>query len=286
MSDAEWMDEYRRGGLVFDVIDEGSADGPVVVLLHGFPQLNTTWSGVIKRLSAQGYRCLAPNQRGYSRGARPARVKDYRVPELVGDVAALIDASGARRVHLVGFDWGARLAWAVAAEIPERLVSLVAVSVPHPAALLRALVTSRQAFASWYVYFCQLPRIPERYFLDDNGDAPRLSRFMQRLDQPPDAAYRDARAMSEPGLLTAALNWYRANSLSLFREARTRITVPTMYIWSNGDAGLLYAGARNCGRYVNGEYRFETLSGSHWMLDEQPDAVADLLSDWLAAHPL
>jgi pimeloyl-ACP methyl ester carboxylesterase len=280
------MDQYRRDELVFDVIDQGPADGPVVVLLHGFPQQNTTWSRVIERLDAHGYRCLAPNQRGYSPGARPTRVKDYRVSELVGDIAALIQASGAQRVHLVGFDWGARLAWAVAAAIPERLVSLTAMSVPHPAALLRALATSRQAIASWYVYFCQLPRIPERYFLDDNGDASRLSKFMQRLDQPPDAADRDSRAMSEPGLLTAALNWYRANSLSLFREARTHITVPTMYIWSNGDAGLLYAGARNCGRYVNREYRFETLPGSHWMLDEQPDALADLLSEWLGAHPI
>src|ERR1700760_1691784 len=118
------MDQYRRGELVFDVIDEGSADGPVIVLLHGFPQLNAVWNGVIQRLSVQGYRCLAPNQRGYSRGARPTRVKDYRVPELVGDVAALIDASGGQRAHLVGFDWGARLAWAVAAAVPERLISL------------------------------------------------------------------------------------------------------------------------------------------------------------------
>jgi pimeloyl-ACP methyl ester carboxylesterase len=280
------MDQYCRGELVFDVLDEGPADGPVVVLLHGFPQRNTTWNGVIQRLSAQGYRCLAPNQRGYSREARPTRVKDYRVPELVGDVAALIDASGAQRVHLVGFDWGARLAWAVAAAIPERLVSLTAVSVPHPAALLRALATSRQAFASWYAYFFALPRIPERYFLDDEGHASRLSKFMQKHDQPPEAADRDAHAMSEPRALTAALNWYRANSLSAFREARTRTTVPTMYIWSTGDTALLHAGARNCGRFVNGEYRFETLSGSHWILDEQPDAVADLLSDWLVAHPL
>ena len=92
--------------------------------------------------------------------------------------------------------------------------------------------------------------------------------------------------MSEPGALTAALNWYRANSLSTFREARTRTALPTMYIWSTGDTALLYASARNCGRYVNGEYRFETLSGSHWILDEQPDALAELLSEWLGAHPL
>jgi pimeloyl-ACP methyl ester carboxylesterase len=283
------MDQYRRGELVFDVIDEGPADGPVVVLLHGFPQFNTTWNGIIPQLTAHGYRCLAPNQRGYSRGARPTRRRDYRVPELFDDVRALIDASGAQRVHLVGHDWGATVAWPVAAKVPQRVASLSTLSVPHPAAFLKALATSRQAFASWYVYFFQLPRIPEWYFLDRDGNASRLSTFMQsKSKQPPEAADRDARAMAEPGVLTAALNWYRARSplAPLMREVGDKITVPTMYVWSDGDNALLYKGARDCGRYVNGEYRFETLHGSHWMLDEQPDAVAELLLEWFGAHPI
>ena len=98
------MESFRRGELVFDVRDCGPADGPVVILLHGFPQLNTVWDAVVPRLTAKGYRCLAPNQRGYSPGARPRRRRDYRMPELVDDVGALIDASGADRVHLVGHD--------------------------------------------------------------------------------------------------------------------------------------------------------------------------------------
>ena len=100
------MERFRRGELVFDVRDSGPADGPVVVLLHGFPQLNTVWDAVVPRLTAKGYRCLAPNQRGYSSGARPRRRRDYRMPELVDDVGALIEASGSDRVHLVGHDWG------------------------------------------------------------------------------------------------------------------------------------------------------------------------------------
>src|SRR3954452_19229880 len=98
------MDQYRRGELVFDVIDAGPADGPVVVLLHGFPQLNTSWDAVIGRLTAQGYRCLAPNQRGYSPGARPKGRWNYRSSELAADVGALIDASGAKHAHVVGHD--------------------------------------------------------------------------------------------------------------------------------------------------------------------------------------
>jgi pimeloyl-ACP methyl ester carboxylesterase len=204
------------------------------------------------------------------------RRRDYRVPELVEDVRALIDASGAQRVHLVGHDWGATVAWAVAAESPERLASLTTMSVPHPAAFLKAMATSRQALASWYIYFFQLPRIPERYFLDRESMA----------KQPAEAADRDARAMAEPGVLTAGLNWYRAIPLTDLRGVGEKITVPTMYVWSDGDTGLLEKGARDCRRYVSGEYRFETLHGSHWMLDEQPDAVADLVLEWIAAHPI
>jgi pimeloyl-ACP methyl ester carboxylesterase len=281
------MDQYRRGELVFDVIDEGPADGQVVVLLHGFPQFNTSWNAVIRRLTAEGYRCLAPNQRGYSPAARPTRRRDYRMPELVEDVRALIDASGAQRVHLVGHDWGATVAWAVAAEIPERLASLTTMSVPHPAAFLKAMATSRQALASWYMYFFQLPGIPERALLGTQQTGTGLSKLLQSHGkQTSEAADRDARAMAEPGMFTAALNWYRAIPLSLTREVRNKITVPTMYVWSDGDTAVLGKGARHCGRYASGEYRFETLHGTHWMLDEQPDAVADLLLDWLAAHPI
>jgi pimeloyl-ACP methyl ester carboxylesterase len=280
------MDDYHRGELVFDVIDQGPADGPVVVLLHGAPQFNTTWRSVIRRLTSQGYRCLAPNQRGYSPGARPTRRRDYRTEELAEDVRALIDASGAQRVHLVGYDFGAGVAWASAAEMPERLASLVTMSVPHPAALLKALATSRQGLASWYMGFFQLPRIPERVLLRRRGTETVLSKMLQSDKQTPEAANRDAGAMAEPGVLTAMLNWYRAIPLSDVRLVRREITVPTMYVWSDGDTALLEKGARDCGRYVSAEYRFEILHGTHWMLDEQPDAVADLLLEWLGAHPI
>jgi pimeloyl-ACP methyl ester carboxylesterase len=280
------MDNYRSGNLVFDVIDEGPADGPVVVLLHGFPQFNTSWSKVIPRLTAQGYRCLAPNQRGYSRGARPTRRRDYRIPKLVEDVLTLIDASGASKVHLVGHDWGALVAWAVAAEYPDRLGTVSPISVPHPAAFLRALVSSRQALASWYMYVFQLPQIPERFLLGRHGRAAQLSKALRSAGQSAEAADRDARAMTEPGVLTAALNWYRAIPLSDLRDTRRKISVPTLYVWSDQDTALVGKPAQNTGHYVSGEYRFETLHGvSHWILDEKPDVLADLLLEWFAAHP-
>ncbi len=277
------MDHYRHNGLTFDVRDAGPADGPVVVLLHGFPQYNDSWDAVIDRLTAQGYRCLAPNQRGYSPGARPPRRRDYRIPELVGDLGALIDASGAQQVHLVGHDWGAAVAWAAAAEMPERLKTVSPVSVPHPAAFLKSFLNSRQGLASYYMYLFQLPRIPECTMLRRNGSL--LSKSLKQAGQTPAAAERDAHAMLEPGALTAALNWYRALPLSNPGSVNQKVSVPTLYVWSDGDIALMPKAAYDTGRYVTGEYRFEILPGvSHWIPDEEPDKLAELLLEWFAAH--
>ena len=277
------MERYRRDDLIFDVRDAGPPEGPVVVLLHGFPQHNDSWNAVIDRLTAQGYRCLAPNQRGYSPGARPSRRRDYRMSELVADLGALIDASGAQRVHLVGHDWGAAVAWAAAAAMPERLATVSPISVPHPAAFIKSFATSRQGLASWYMFVFQLPRIPEWLLMRRNGTM--VAELLRRSGQTPPAAERDAQAMSEPGALTAAINWYRAIPLSNPRANPQKISVSTLYVWSDGDTALLPKAAHDTAGYVSGEYRFEILPGvPHWIPDEQPDKLADLLLDWFAAH--
>ena len=240
-----------------------------------------------QRLTAGGIAALLPTSGATlpARGPRAAGITG--LSELVDDIRALIDASGAQRVHLVGYDWGATVAWAVAAEIPERLASLTTMSVPHPAAFLKAMATSRQALASWYIYFFQCPA-----FRSDTSWAGK--------GMPPDCRRSCSRRLSNPlRLLTAMPAQWPSPECSLppstgiarsrcrtFAAPVEKITVPTMYVWSDGDTALLEKGARNCGRYVSGEYRFETLHGSHWMLDEQPDAVAALLSEWLAAHPI
>jgi pimeloyl-ACP methyl ester carboxylesterase len=254
-----------------------------VVLLHGFPQRNDSWNAVIDRLTAEGYRCLAPNQRGYSPGARPSRRRDYRMSELVADVGALIDASGARQVHLVGHDWGAAVAWAAAAEMSDRLATVSPISVPHPGAFMKSLATSRQGLASWYMCVFQLPRIPEWLLMRRNGAF--ASEFLRRSGQTPAAIERDVQAMSEPGAMTAGINWYRAIPLSDPRNNNQKISVPTLYVWSDRDIALLPKAAHDTARYVSGEYRFEILPDvSHWIPEEQPDKLADLLLDWFAAH--
>lgn len=279
------MDQFQRDGLVFDVRDAGPSDGPVVVLLHGFPQHNDSWDAVIERLVAQGYRCLAPNQRGYSAGARPTRRRDYRTSALVADVGALIDASGAQRVHLVGHDWGALVAWAVAADMPERLATLSPISVPHPAAFVKSFVTSRQGLASWYMYFFQLPGIPEWLMKRRKGAV--VSQVLQWGGLTAAAAERDAQAMKEPGAMKAAIHWYRAIPFSKPPSSVQKISVPTMYVWSDRDIALLPKAAHDTARYVTGEYRFEVMPDvSHWIPDVEPDTLADLLLDWFANHPL
>lgn len=281
------MDRYRRGDLVFDVIDEGPTGGPVVILLHGFPQQNHSFDAVIARLTADGFRCLAPNQRGYSPGARPRRRRDYRLTEIADDALALIDASGAQRVHLVGHDWGAAVVWAVAAQHPDRLASVAPLSVPHPRAFLRAIPTSRQGLASWYMLVNQLPWLPERLGLGRDGNGAPMVRTLMRTGQTVENAQRDARAMIQPGALTAALNWYRAMPLSDLRATKAMITVPTLYMWSDRDVAITEKPARDTAQYVTGPYRFETLRGvSHWVPEEKPDIVADLLLEWFEAHPV
>lgn len=281
------MDSYRRGDLTFDVIDRGPDTppaGPPVVLLHGFPQFNTCWEPVIQRLVAHGHRCLAPNQRGYAAGARPPRRRDYQLPFLAADVIALIDEIDRGPVHLVGHDWGAAVAWQVAATAPERVVTLSALSVPHPAAYRKAVLTSRQVLASSYIYAFQLPRIPERQLSRHGGLG--LARSLERLTgQERELAERDGRAMVETGALTGALNWYRALPLTPPSRGAGRVRVPTMMIWSDGDTAIQEPGVRDCADYVTGEYRLEILRGvTHWIPDECPDRAAELLLEWFAAH--
>lgn len=281
------MQRFRRDGLTFEVRDAGPEDGPVIVLLHGFPQFSDCWDAVTPKLTAEGFRCVAFDQRGYSRGARPRSRRAYRVGELVGDVCALVDGLGVEQVHLVGHDWGAVVAWAVAAAAPRRLASLTALSVPHPAAFGRAMLTTRQFFASWYTYAFQLPRLPELTLLGRDGRQPeRFVRAMVRTGQSPERARRDAASMIRTGALTSAINWYRAALLSTPRHITGRVDVPSLFVWSDGDTAVTRAAAESCHDWVSGPFRYEVLSGvSHWIPDAVPDRCAELILSQVRAFP-
>jgi pimeloyl-ACP methyl ester carboxylesterase len=279
------VDTYRNGDLVFDVTDSGPADGPVVVLLHGFPQFRDSWDGVAEQLTAAGYRCLAPDQRGYSPGARPPRRRDYRTPLLVEDVRALLDSAGAERAHVVGHDWGAGVAWQFASTHPERTASLTSLSVPHPAAFLKAMATSRQFLSSWYMYAFQLPSLPERFVLGDGTQWQKLSKRLQGSGQTREHADRDAQRMAQDKTFTAAVNWYRAMPLGNPGDARRKTPVPTMFIWGDQDRFCKPKGAYETAKWVDAPYRFEPLAGaSHWLPEEQTDVVSKLMLEHFAQY--
>jgi pimeloyl-ACP methyl ester carboxylesterase len=270
------VDAFRRNGLTFDVRDAGPSDGDPVVLLHGFPQDSTAWNRVAPLLHRNGLRTLAPDQRGYSPMARPRGRAHYRLRETTADVLALLDAAGLGSAHVVGHDWGAGVGWALAAWHPERVRTLTALSVPHPAAMARAMVTSDQALRSYYMALFQLPLLPERVVLAGEGAA--LRRMLVRSGLPADAVDRYVARMREPGALTAALNWYRALPWN-GRDTVGTVRVPTLHVWSTGDAFLVRAATDDTARFVEAPYRLEVLQGvAHWIPELAPDVVADLVT--------
>lgn len=272
MAEAARIRSFERAGLTFDVVDDGPLDGPPVVLLHGFPQRATSWAKVTPLLVEAGFRTYAPDQRGYSPGARPRGRRAYAAPELVDDVVALIDRIDAP-VHLVGHDWGATVAWGVAARHADRLASLTAVSVGHSEAFKRALRTSDQALRSWYMVLFQLPFVPER-LLSGKWFA---QKFLGGSGMTDEMIARYRVEIVDAGALTGGLNWYRAIPFAISDEVPD-VTLPTTFVWSNGDAALGRKMAELTADHVGGPYEFIELAGaSHWIPEERPAELAEAI---------
>ncbi|MGY1688638.1 alpha/beta fold hydrolase [Geodermatophilus sp. SYSU D01105] len=276
------MDSFRRDGMVFDVRDGGPPDGEPVVLLHGFPQDSTAWAAVAAGLHAAGLRTLAPDQRGYSPSARPTGRSAYRLREVTADVLAMLDEAGLGSAHVVGHDWGGIVGWALAAWHPERVRTLTALSVPHPAAMARAMVTSDQALRSYYMGLFQVPFLPERLLLVGGGEP--LRRMFLRSDLPQDVCDHYVARMREPGALSSALAWYRALPFDA-RDPVGRVRVPTLHVWSTGDAFLGRAAIEATHRFVDAPYRLEVLQGvTHWIPELAPERVAELVTAHVRQH--
>ena len=276
------MRQFRNDGLVFDVRDGGPPDGEPVVLLHGFPQDSSAWTAVAEGLHGAGLRTLAPDQRGYSPGARPSGRSAYRLRELTADVLALLDSAGLGSAHVVGHDWGGIVGWALGAWHPERVRTLTAISVPHPAAMARAMITSDQALRSSYVALFQLPVLPERLLLA--GDGAALHRLLLTSGLPPELSERYVRRMQEPGALAAALAWYRALPLDA-RDPVGTVRVPTLHLWSTRDAALGRTATEQTRRFVDAPYRLEVLEGvPHFIPELAPGRVTELVTEHVRAH--
>ena len=271
MTAATTIRTLHHDGLTFDVLDEGPRDGTPIVLLHGFPERSSTWRLVSPLLHEAGLRTIALDQRGYSPGARPRRRRDYRMFNLVGDVVALIEEIG-EPVHLAGHDWGAAVGWAVAMRRPDLVRSWTAVSVPHPAAFARAMRRRSQRRRSRYMAFFNVPLLPE---LSARSAGGRFDRSMLKAGMTPDEVARFRREIVEYGALPHALGWYRA--LPLLKPGSTdfQVTVPTTFLWSDGDVAITRGAAEATKDWVDAPYQFLELSGvSHWIPTQAPDECA------------
>ena len=281
--------EYvRANGIRFHCVTAG--DGPLVLLLHGFPEFWYAWRHQIPALSER-YRVVAPDLRGYGDTEKPRRVADYRTGVLAADVAALVDALGHKKAHVVGHDWGGGVAWITATDHPEIVDKLVVLNCPHPRVFAKALRSNlRQLGRSWYMFFFQLPWLPEAVFrLAPRQVVDRMFRRMAvRKDTFTEEDLRQFReALQKPGALTAAINYYRATfrnfrAMRELEQSAKQIAAPTLLVWAENDVALGKELTYGMEPLFSSTFRIHYVPNcSHWVNEEQPDLVNRLLLDFL-----
>jgi pimeloyl-ACP methyl ester carboxylesterase len=284
---AELLAIETEPGLIFDVLADGAADAPLVLLLHGFAESFHMWRAQLPVLAAAGYRALAPSQRGYSRGARPdtADAANYSFDRLVDDAIAVTARCGraGARAHVVGHDWGGSIAWGIADRYPERVASLTVLSRPHPNAFNRALhlPDGEQATRSRHHKAFLEPDAVARVL---ENDARWLRERWRRSGVGDEAAAQYLSVLGNEPAMTAALAWYRARGA--VRAPLGVIRVPVLYVWGEADDTVGRVAAEGTRDFVSGPYRFESLPGvGHFVADQAPERVNELLLAHLAAHP-
>ena len=268
------------------LVEAGPVTAPAVLLLHGFPEFSYSWRHQIHFLAQAGFRVLAPDLRGYNTSDKPVGVKEYRIDRLVADVINLLDRHQIREVYLAGHDWGGIIAWHVAMWHPERIAKLAILNAPHPAAYLRELRTPSQLMRSWYVFFFQLPWLPELLMRANNFAALRhlFREGPARLSPTPDEDVdRYLAAISRPGALTAMINYYRAAMRMVPFPASRRfppIHMPTLLIWGCQDRYLTPSLADGLEAWVTRLHVERLPEATHWVQNDAPDKVNRLLGDF------
>jgi pimeloyl-ACP methyl ester carboxylesterase len=281
------IETVQANGLSFEVYTAGDARSDhLALLLHGFPEHAYSWRHQLPLFAGLGYRVWAPNQRGYGRSSKPKGASSYRIEHLVADVAALVDASGARRVTLVGHDWGGLVAWEFAARRARPLERLVILNVPHPQRFREELASNpEQRRRSRYAAFFQLPWLPAWFFRRNGAAAIEQAFRGMAVDKSrfPDDVLAVFRAnVLQPGAITAMLNWYRAAGRHFGAlPTKSIIETPTLLVWGEEDAALGKETTFGTERYVK-DLTVRYLPGvSHWVQQEAPEAVNEIIATWL-----
>jgi epoxide hydrolase 4 len=294
VSDFSWMPDpassirvrmVEANGLQFELAECGDGDR-LALCLHGFPELNFSWRHQMSMLAAKGWRVWAPNLRGYGATSRPEGIAAYGLNQLLEDVAALIDAANPKEVMIIAHDWGAIIAWMFAIRRVRRLSRLVIMNVPHPLVGQREIRKWRQFWKSWYIFFFQLPGLPERALARDGAEPIRQAFLKMAVDKgrfPKADLDVYAAAASRPGALTAMINYYRA----LVRQPDFRdvgdgcVDVPTLMIWGEEDTALNIHCTEGTEQWVP-DFTLHRLPGvSHWVQQEAPEKVNAILGNWL-----
>jgi pimeloyl-ACP methyl ester carboxylesterase len=279
-------------GIRLHYAETGRGDD-LVLLLHGFPEFWYSWRHQLQALRER-FHVVAPDMRGYNLSDKPARVEDYRVAELVEDVLGLIDHFGADKAAIVAHDWGAGVAWALAQKYPERVSKLAVMQVP-PAAAWRANMSLKQLLRSWYMFLFQIPRLPEWMLAAKDFQAIDRT-FTERVIRK--GSFDDAdiqlykMALRQPGALTAAVNYYRANVIDRLRargpvdaegKISNRIRVPTLFIFGEQDFAILPQTVRGLVKYIDAPYSELRIPDSgHWVQNEAAEEVNAALIKFLS----
>jgi len=278
--------DIEANGFTFHCREAGPQGGEPVILLHGFPESSHMWAPLLPVLADAGYRVLAPDQRGYSPGARPEGIENYSYARIASDVIALADAVGFDRFHLVGHDWGAGAGWAVVALYPQRIASYAALSVPHVGAFGRAIREDEdQAKRSTYITFFQAPGVAEAALSADGFAG--LKNVWSASSEEEKAEY--LALFSQPGALTGALNWYRGSRGIDPNDPEIQfgdVTTPTVLIWGNQDSAIGRKGVEDAAAHMKGPYKFVELDAGHWLIQEKPTEVIAEVMAHLKANAL
>jgi pimeloyl-ACP methyl ester carboxylesterase len=279
-----WHDFVSVNSLRLHVVKSGPTDGPVALLLHGFPEFWYGWRYQIPALAKAGFQVWAPDQRGYNLSDKPKGIAAYGIDQLAEDVLGLIDATGHDRVYLVGHDWGAIVAWWVARLFPERLERLVILNGPHGSVMEQHLRENpRQLRRSWYMFFFFFPFIQEMVLSRRNWQVGlnilRSSSRSGAYNAEDIEEYRQA--WSRPRAMTSMINWYRALRVRPSRRAARRVRVPTLMIWGTGDVALGREMARPSIAYCDDGRLVFVEEATHWVQNEEPERVNQFLLDFL-----